>query len=349
MNPISMNKVFYHPEHIHNILNSGYPFPLHFVLGLTNRCNHRCQWCSVYGYSEDEKIDIEHGLLLKTLKEAKKLGLKAVTYIGQGEPLVYNKFETLVPEVAGLGIEQACFTNGGLLDRHFNVIMDSFLWFRVSLDAADQEQHNILHGVKDDFTRIMRTLSNMVNSRNGKRFPTIGVQYGLHQDSAKKLFKSACLAKEVGVDYFAIKPIYNRGRVGIGIKENILKIKDIRKEVLRTQALAENGFKVFHKPYQFELMDNPEVFTRRYKKCYGPHFEWHIFENGDVTICGPMRLKIGNIHEKGLEEMWRSREYREMVSNINVEKCYKGCRVHPLNELLWELENPNRENHINFI
>ena len=344
-----MHKVFYHLRNIRAVTTGQFPFPIHFVVGLTTRCNHRCKWCSVLGYSHADKTDIDLEALLASLRRGKRHGLKAVTYVGQGEPLLYNDFPMLVREVSKIDLEQACFTNGALLHQHKRTILENFLWLRVSLDAADREQHRDIHGVTNDFEKIVETLSAMIQERGARKSPTIGVQYGLHQATLSKMSKAAKVSKKIGVDYFSIKPIYNRGAVGKTIEKNNLTSELIRHELHETLSLADESFDVYYKPYQFELMDNPDRFSRHYDKCYGPHFEWHIFENGDVMICGPLRLKLGNLHEHSIEDLWNSAYYRALVKNINIDTCYKGCRAHPLNELLWDLENPKKENHINFV
>jgi MoaA/NifB/PqqE/SkfB family radical SAM enzyme len=349
MNRLSMHKVFYHLDNIRAVTTGQFPFPLHFIVGLTTRCNHRCSWCSAYTHSTVDKTDIDLETLLESLLAAKHHGLKAVTYVGQGEPLLYRDFAMLVTEMAKIGLEQACFTNGALLHQHKRIILENFLWLRVSLDAADPEQHKDLHRAANDFENIIATLSAMIQERGNRKVPTIGVQYGLHQATLSKMPEAAKLTKKIGLDYFSIKPIYNRGAVGKTIEKNNLTSDLIKHQLDETLSIADETFDVYYKPYQFELMDNPDLFSRHYDKCYGPHFEWHVFENGDVMICGPLRLKLGNLYEKSIEDLWNSTYYRELLKNINIDTCYKGCRVHSLNELLWGLENPRKENHINFI
>jgi MoaA/NifB/PqqE/SkfB family radical SAM enzyme len=130
---------------------------------------------------------------------------------------------------------------------------------------------------------------------------------------------------------------------------NTLNQKNIQCAIAETLSIADKNFPVFHKPYQLELMSDPEGFTRSYRKCYAYHFEWHLFENGDVMLCGPLRLQLGNIYDHSLSDLWNSDNYRALVQAIDIEACYRGCRAHQLNEILWDLENPQQENHINFI
>jgi MoaA/NifB/PqqE/SkfB family radical SAM enzyme len=331
------------------ILAGERPFPIHFVLGLTTRCNHDCLWCSGYGSETRETHQIDLEKLLDRLREGATMGLKAATYVGRGEPLLYPHFSRLVEEVSRIGLEQACFTNGSLLRQYGDEILTHFLWIRVSLDAASATQHERLHRVVGEFERIVDSIAYIVTSRNGRKLPTVGVQFGLHQRSVGELYKAAVLVRDLGADYLSIKPIYNRGQVGIQIENNTLESSEIEEEIQRTAALGDNGFHVYYKPFQFHLMNRPDTFSREYGTCYGPHFEWHIAEDGSALACGPMRRRIGNIYEMSLSELLDSARYRQILTEIDVQECYKGCRVHSLNEILWGVENPDETFHINFI
>ena len=105
MNPLSMHKVFYHLDNMRAITTGEFPFPIHFIVGLTTRCNHRCKWCSALSDSHVDKMDVDLEVLLASLRTGKRHGLKAVTYVGQGEPLLYSDFATLVGEVSKIGLD----------------------------------------------------------------------------------------------------------------------------------------------------------------------------------------------------------------------------------------------------
>ena len=48
--------------------------------------------------------------------------------------------------------------------------------------------------------------------KNG--LPTVGIQYATHHQNLDDLLASAAMAAEIGVDYFSVKPVFNRGSVG---------------------------------------------------------------------------------------------------------------------------------------
>ena len=87
MNILGFEKLLYHPEKLSKIRDDKHQFPVHATISLGNYCNHKCLWCSAYEYQleKDNQINIE--LLLDWLQRASGRGLKAVGYVGNGEPL----------------------------------------------------------------------------------------------------------------------------------------------------------------------------------------------------------------------------------------------------------------------
>lgn len=165
------------------------------------------------------------------------------------------------------------------------------------------------------------------------------------------------MTKEVGVDYFHIKPIYKRGAVEIRSKKYDLDWNEVAKDIEAIQKLGEESFEVYYKPYQFQINNAPystdklsnSDFARNYKTCYATNFEWWIRTNLDVDICGPMHLNVGNLEDQSYASILGSKKYLEALDSIDIEKCYRGCRPHYHNEVMHCLENPDFKSHINFV
>ena len=88
---------------------------------------------------QDDSNSIDLIKLNKWLGKAVKRGLKGVGYVGNGEPLAYKDFSKLVGYVASLNLDQGVFTNGFLIDRFQNELLDNFTYVRVSLDAGSKK------------------------------------------------------------------------------------------------------------------------------------------------------------------------------------------------------------------
>ena len=141
---IGYGKLLYHPEKIIGIKNDTNPFPITATLSLGNFCNHGCLWCSTAYFRESDSISINSEKILNWIKNAKKKGLRGIGYVGNGEPLAFKKFKEISSEVNNLDIDQGIFTNGYLIDRYQDELLN-FAYVRISLDAGSAKVHSELH------------------------------------------------------------------------------------------------------------------------------------------------------------------------------------------------------------
>ena len=89
-------KIFHFPQKIDN-LGHDMPVtaPVHIRLKPTNKCNHRCRYCAYRSsdlqLGKDMRIadTIPQGKMFEICKDIVAMGVKAVTFSGGGEPLMY--------------------------------------------------------------------------------------------------------------------------------------------------------------------------------------------------------------------------------------------------------------------
>ncbi|HIJ44451.1 MAG TPA: radical SAM protein [Rhodospirillaceae bacterium] len=295
---------------------------------------------------------------MRALTTGSRLALKAVTHIGSGDPVLYKRFVDLARGVRGLGLDQAMFTNGDFPKDYCRHILDTFTWIRFSLDAATTETHNRVHVGRGSFPSIIDNIEWLVANRKGRDFFTVGIQFVLHQKNHHELKEAGILAKKLGADYLNIKPVINRGAVGIRTSKFDLGTRRVEEDIRwMRESLNDETFEVVYKPYQFQINNTPyhedgapnPDFVRRYKRCYAVNFEWWIENSMDVSVCGPMNKFVGNLREQNIEDILGSERYREVVEAIRIDECYRGCRPHYLNEIMHSLDHPDFAFHKNFV
>ena len=347
MNILGFEKILYHPEKLIAIKNNNLQFPIHATVSLNNYCNHACLWCAAYERQLDKSKIIQTKALIKFLQRGKSEGLKAVTYVGNGEPTTHPQFDEIIENVAQLGLQQGMFTNGYLLDRYLNPLIDNFLWLRVSLDAGSEEVHNKMHAVKGHFSKIIDNIEKIVAMRDKEKF-TIGIQYAVHDQNIDDLWKGAQLAKELKVDYFSIKPIFKRGAVGKKVAPSLLSEDNFVDTASQIKNELESDiFKVYFRPFQIRsIIADKNIFS--YDTCVAGFFNIDISEEGDIMSCDPLQVKIGNIQDN-IEKI--KQQLMNMSTTMNLEHCPAGCRYHPLNYLVHKVLHPECANneHIHFI
>jgi MoaA/NifB/PqqE/SkfB family radical SAM enzyme len=345
---IDFEKMFYQPAFLSNYLKSGKISPYHAAVGLISSCNHSCRWC--YIDFAKSNIVMSRESLLDALGQARQLwGLRAVTIIGLGESTLHPEFVQIVEAIRKMGVEVGLFTNGSRLSGDIASCLMDATFVRVSLDAATARTHEICHG-STDFDKIIRNISEFVSLKKSRtaKLPTIGIQFAASHLNAHEIVAASQMASELGVDYLAYKPVY-KNQNNPHHPENRLSLEEATRLVTQAKKNETDTFRIYGKLNQFS--DVLGDFNRPYKQCLAHSVSPYIEEDGSVVCCGNLypRSIIGNIHEKRLEEIWYGNVHRELIRDIDLAECVKGCKYHRLNILLDQLMHPDPELHLNFI
>ena len=349
MDVLGFEKLIYHYEKIEKIKQGRPQFPVNLTVSLGNYCNHGCRWCTVYAVQEEDVRHADFDRFISFFTRAKQRGLKAISYVGNGEPTAYPRFRELINQVGELGIEQSMFTNGHLLDRYRDEILQYFTFARISLDAGSTPVHDAMHQVNGHFDKIVNNLADIIERRQDK-LPTIGIQYATHQDNLSDLHRCAGVASRIGADYLSVKPVFNWGGGAnqARIDPNRLSNDDIEPEVIRARNDFESpDFKIFYRPFQIDsVAKDRNVFE--YDRCVAGFFNLNMYETGILTCCSPHKVEVGTI-DADLGEL--EQRIMEATSNLDLSKCPPSCRYHPMNHLVDTVLNPERgrEFHKNFL
>lgn len=347
MDILGFDKLIYHPEKVEKLRRGEAQFPKHVTVSLGNYCNHKCLWCSAYEAQKDRASQMDADVLTRFLEQGRKRGLKAVGYVGNGEPTAHKRFGEIVERVASLGLQQGMFTNGYLLNRHMDVVLSHFTYVRISLDAGSREMHAAMHDVPAQFDRIAANLRELVARRSGKQ-PTLGIQYATHHENLPDIHAAARLSQDIGADYFSIKPVFTRGSVGERIAINQLSHDDFNQQVARIRHDFESpDFQVYFRPFQV-LSNEAERNILPYDRCVAGFFNLNLYENGDVVYCGPKHVAVGNMSED-LDVI--EQRILDLSTRIDLSQCPAGCRYHQLNHIVDTLLNSESAEayHPNFL
>lgn len=343
---LGFGKLIYHPEKIIGVKQGKNAFPITATVSLGNYCNHACLWCSTYFWQQETSNTIDYNKLTKWVNKASLHGLKSIIYVGNGEPLAYKKFPDLTKFIFEKKLDQGIFTNGFLINRYFQELEKFFTFVRISLDAGSSKVHSKLHDVPEShFPKIIDNIKNLVKKRKNK-IPTIGIQFATHQENINDIENSVKIAKDIGVDYFSIKPVFDRGSVNKKIKKNSLSKDDFDKAFENVAKYISNEFKIFYRPQQIISESNNQNMLI-YNKCYAGFFGVNVYEDGSITGCGPHHIPVGHL-DTPLKKL--EKNIINLSNKLDLKNCPSGCRYHPLNFQLHKILNSNsfsKEEHIN--
>lgn len=348
----SAEKILFHEEWLEKWKKD--PFlapPIYGEIGPASWCNHYCIFCA-FDYLRGKKILLDTKVLLRVIKEMGEMGVRAIQYAGEGEPLLHPKLADIILATREAGIEVAMLTNGELLKQDFiNKALKGLKWFQASIDAGTSETHFKIHRPNSDMQSFSRVLSNLayaVRMRNKNNFPCeIGAQMLLLPQNYREAPYLARLLKEIRVDYFTLKP-YSHHPLSIHSKKDVVRsgfrysdILDIEKEV---RDMAGNNMEVdFRRTAMYEIETE-----RTYDRCWSVPTTWfHITADGTVWACSAYlgkdeRFLLGNINEQSFREIWygeKRKKLLKMMETYDVKKhCRRVCRMNRTNITLFALK-----------
>lgn len=121
--------------------------PIHVQLCPTNKCNLNCGFCSC------DNVDKEQELSYREISEIalnlQKLGTKAVTITGGGEPLMHSHIEEIIYLFISLNIEVGLVTNGIRLKSINPTTLNEVTWCRISCSDEITFNPNVYSPIND--------------------------------------------------------------------------------------------------------------------------------------------------------------------------------------------------------
>ncbi len=344
------SKLVYHYDRLSELFNSGQTRPVHVTVGLTNYCNHKCTWCYI-DFVKDIKhrVNADFDKMLLALQDAKSMGAKAMTLVGDGEPTLYPRFAEFVETASRMGYDIGLFTNGGWKDDAVTeAIIKNLRFVRFSVDAATHDKHKATH-LTNDFEQVLENISSI--SKNKPSGLAVGVQFAVNEHNIDDVVSAAKLYGEIGVDYISYKPVY-KNDLNEQHAENMVQAEKLKNALQEAKQFENKNFGVYWKSWQMESLVYDKNSSRGYDKCLAVWLSPYIDEDGRVEFCGNLKgrgFTIGNIYEKSFKDIWGSKEHLDSVVRIDLEQCPRGCKLHGINLKLAEIQSMPQERHGSFI
>ena len=341
-------KILSHWQVANDIINGKNPPPISCEIDLSNLCNHDCIWCMYQEFRNEKSEMIPSKTLFDLIQDLAKGGVKSVTFTGGGEPLTNSAIVKALYKVKESGMEVGLTTNGSLMTEQVcQAIIETCLFVRVSLDAATLATHNRLHRPKNidkgNFKIIIKNIQDLLSLRKRKDFLTVGMSFLVHPLNYHEIYKVAKLAKDVGVDYIQIRPVYIAGEK---LSNSILF--QSQKLVEKALNLATSDFKVFPIMHRFEQLSS---YTKMPSRCLGHALLSIVGADCNLYLCcqfrGNSNFSFGSLKEKSFWKIWNSQERQKVIKRIDVTKC-PPCRYYKYNETLDYLIDKERL-HENFL
>jgi MoaA/NifB/PqqE/SkfB family radical SAM enzyme len=311
--------------------------PLHVRIKPTNACNHNCVYCSYQnsygqlGKDMDKKDSIPFEKMSEIIQNCYDIGVKAVTFSGGGEPLVYKNIKETLKLAKRRDLKIGILTNGSLL---FGDIADTVsrcaTWVRISMDGWDNVSYKHYRNCGEkDFDRLIKNIGEFMCLETNC---VLGVNIIVDDYNARHVFDLVKLVYSLGVRSIKISPciISNESKVNNAYHLKIASI--VNGELAKIFAAGINVYNSYH----LQL----EGFKKEYTWC--PYIQILPIIGADLNVycCHDKAYNkdtgiLGSIKDKSFTEMWF--DGKEKFYKINPSlHCNHHCITDNTNKMILE-------------
>jgi sulfatase maturation enzyme AslB (radical SAM superfamily) len=157
--------------------------------------------------------------------------------------------------------------------------------------------------------------------------------------NAVDIEKAARLAKDIGCDYFELKPAFDMMHF---LQEQNLSVVDLVNANLKAiHDLADENFKIIAPFTLEEALNGVGTQTKSYNRCLTAELRTVITPNG-AYVCpyhrGNLNMRIGDIAKTSLTDMWTGMKRGKVMQRVDPAKhCTFHCIRHESNLLLEQM------------
>jgi MoaA/NifB/PqqE/SkfB family radical SAM enzyme len=327
--------------------------PVHIRIKPTNICNHNCHYCSYragslqLGKDMELRDQIPQDKMLEIIDDLIEMGVKAVTFSGGGEPLVYPHILEAIKKLSGSSIKFATLTNGSRLQGEVaDIFAQHGTWVRVSIDGWDGGSYARYRGVNEkEFSKVLQNMENF-KKLGGHCF--LGVSLIVDQENAPHVYDFIHRLSSIGVDSVKVSPCI----LGDDSAENNAYHKPlfdaVQSQIMRAvRDFAGRSFEIFNAYHEFEM-----EFDKAYQWC--PYQQILPVIGADLNIY-PCQDKaynldeglIGSIKDCRFKDFWMKDKHKFFKINPS-QHCRHHCVANAKNQLVLEYLNADQE-HLGFV
>jgi Fe-coproporphyrin III synthase len=341
------------PKHLEALRAKEIVAPVHIRIKPINACNHDCWYCAYHvdwlqlGNLMEYKDILPKPKMFEIIDDAIKMGVKAVTFTGGGEPLMYPSIVECVEKLTNGGIKVAVITNGSRLKGKIaEVFAQHGTWVRISIDAWDGPSYAKSRSIKEDeFDRVIQNIRDFVNL---KPKAVLGISFIIDNNNYDHIYQFSKLMKDVGVSHVKMSGCVVSND-GVKNNEYHQEIQDtVRGEIEKCDELCDENFQIIDHYHQME-----ERFNKSYTTCPFLQYLTVIGADGKVYACQDKAYTheglMGSIEKKSFKEYWYSEENKQRVYSLDPSvSCRHHCVAHQKNISILNHLNTD-ENHGFFV
>jgi radical SAM protein with 4Fe4S-binding SPASM domain len=326
------SKIVWHMNKLESFSENKIQPPVYVRVKPTNRCNHRCYYCA-YDVNApietriDRSAELPYEKMQELLDDFKDMGVKAVTYSGGGDPLIYPKIEEIFQKTHDYGISLSAITNGQRLNGIAAELLGKGEWVRVSIDSIDADTFHSTRGLpKEKFSELIYNLRDFVGIKSPSCI--LGINYVIQERNYEQVYDAIGFFREIGVDQIKLAPrhVDDARKYHDPIKEKVVEqIEKAKSDIAGSESFIYDDY--------LSGIRLSEDILREYNRCYIMETVPAISASGNVYPCHDKAWigvdPLGSIMEQSFKQMWNSEETLKKI------RCFdpsQRCRHHCTND-----------------
>ncbi len=341
--------------------------PVNLNLNLTRRCNLKCVMCEQHRHDDgpsrlpwyDPRRELPLAAWINFLDQV--ASFRPRLYVTGGEPTLYPHFLEFLQEAKRRGFVVHLQTNGTLLARIADSLLDLGVeMVTVSMDGPP-EVHDAVRGQADAFRKTREGLAALVAARERRRHPgpIITVNCVISKATLGTLDQMVPLVHEIGADILQIQHTIFNSAANIRRHNQALSpefaaaqglelappsipegeyyaseitaadMPQLRDQLEQARRLAQNRLDLHFLPKLPADLLEPYYLDLAHPfppVCHAPWKGLRIMPDGTVSPC--LHLVAGNIAEQPFAEIWNGppmRRFRQILSRRLFPGCARCC------------------------
>ena len=335
-------KFFRYPAQIEALQEHRVVAPVHIRIKPMNHCNHDCWYCAYrvsnleLGEDIDYRDKIPEGKMFEIVDDVIAMGVKAVTFSGGGEPLLYKPLPEVVRRLAVGGVRIATLTNGSNLKGLVaDVFAEHGTWVRISTDAWDDASYAKSRKIHiGEYSELIKNIRHFT-SRKSKC--VLGVSFIIDETNCSHLYDVCEQLKDIGVNHVKLSAVVvsNSGSENNAYHARIRGI--VSEQIERAKGLTDDTYAVINHYHELDSR-----FQKSYTTCPQLMFLTVIGADCKVYTCQDKAFTeagtLGSIKDQRFKDFWFSEENRRRVFELDPSKdCTHHCVSHVKNLAIVDL------------
>jgi MoaA/NifB/PqqE/SkfB family radical SAM enzyme len=277
----------------------------------TDRCNSQCSICNIW--KKNPKTDLDPCIVKKLLKSRALLKSSSFILAG-GEFILHPEFDEILSLLNESKRDYTLLSNGLLSDRLVEVVREfKVKRLTLSLDGS-AETYKKVRGV-DGYSSVEKVVDSLADDD-----VHVGIGYTVNPwNSRLDLLHVMDFCRRKNVDL----------HVGYYCGMEYYGVSSHTEDLYQVADLIDHPYHRLHSKWASGGFRMP---------CVSIFLRTVVRPNGDVDLCEPSQIKLGNLYEKDLEEIWYCKGTRLLQKGkFSCNGCWHDtqrlCDIHALSVL----------------